>query len=92
MSATARVVVLMTPEEKAALEAKSSRVGPISAAELVRRAVDAYDLADQSEAEELRALLDLFKRTRAETLRQLDRTDRKLDATLAGLAKPRRRR
>ena len=92
MSATARVVVLMTPEEKAALEAKASRVGPISTAELVRRAVDAYDLADQSEAEELRALLDLFKHTRAETLRQLDRTDRKLDATLAGLAKPRRRR
>ena len=54
-AATVRVVVLMTREEKAELEAKAERSGRISAAELVRRAVDAYDLGDQREAEELRA-------------------------------------
>ena len=85
--ATARVVVLMTPDEKAALEAKAERSGRISAAELVRRAVAAYDLGDRREAEELRALLDLFRGTRAETLAQLDDTDRELDATLAALGR-----
>lgn len=84
---TARVVVLMTPDEKTALEAKAEQAGRISSAELVRRAVDAYDIADQTEANELRALLALFHATRSETLAQLDRTDRKLDATLAALAR-----
>ena len=83
--ATARVVLLMTPDEKAALDAKAERSGRISAGELVRRAVAAYDLGDRQEAEELRAMLDLFRRTRAETLSQLDHTDRKLDETLAAL-------
>ena len=87
MGATARVVVLMTPAEKAALDAKAERAGRISSAELVRRAVDAYDLADQREAEELRAVLALFSATRAETLAQLDRTDGTLDATLAALGR-----
>jgi hypothetical protein len=85
--ATARVVVLMTPQEKAALEAKAASAGSLSAAELVRRAVAAYDFADQDEAKELAELLDLFKRTHAETIRQLDVTDRKLDETLATLTK-----
>jgi hypothetical protein len=86
-TATARVVVLMTPDEKAALDAKAARSGHISAAELVRRAVDAYDLGDQQEAAELRALLDLFRRTHAETLAQLDQTDRKLDDVLTTLGR-----
>ncbi len=33
-------------------------------------------------------MLDLFRRTHAETLAQLDRTDRKLDEVLQTLAKP----
>ncbi|MGH7213037.1 MAG: ribbon-helix-helix protein, CopG family, partial [Acetobacteraceae bacterium] len=65
MAATARVVVLMSPEEKAALEAKAARAGRLSAGELVRRAVDAYDEDAQREAEELRVLLDLFAQTHA---------------------------
>ena len=84
-SATARVVVLMTPDEKAALDVKAERSGRISAAELVRRAVAAYEIGDRQEAEELQAVLDLFRRTRAETLAQLDHTDRKLDEALASL-------
>jgi hypothetical protein len=86
-AATARVVVLMTPDEKTALDAKAERSGRISAAELVRRAVEAYDLGDQRDAEELRALLDLFRRTHAETLAQLDQTDRKLDDVLTALGR-----
>ncbi len=88
MAATARVVVLMSPEEKAALEAKAAQAGPISTAELVRRAVDAYDLADRGEAAELRRVLAVLNATHAETLRQLDQTDRKLDEVLAALAEP----
>ncbi len=78
---------MMTPDEKVALDAKAEKSGRISAAELVRRAVAAYDLGDRHEAEELRAVLDLFRRTRAETLAQLDRTDRKLDETLTVLGR-----
>jgi hypothetical protein len=86
-TATVRVVVLMTRDEKAALNAKAERAGRISAAELVRRAVAAYDLGDQREAEELRSLLDQLQRTRAATLAQLDRTDCKLDGALTALAR-----
>jgi hypothetical protein len=77
------MVVLMSPREKAALEAKARRTGKISAGELVRRAVAAYD---SDEASELRTLLDLLATTHAETVRRLDATERNLDETLADLA------
>ena len=83
--ATARVVVLMTPQEKAALDIKAASAGSLSVAELVRRAVDAYDIAEQHEADELARTLELFGHTRAETHHQLDATDRKLDEALAAL-------
>ena len=83
MPATARMVVLMSPREKAALEAKARRTGKISAGELVRRAVAAYD---SDEASQLRTLLDLLATTHAETVRRLDATERNLDETLADLA------
>lgn len=60
MAATARLMVLMSPEEKAALEAKAAQAGS-SAGELVRRAVDAYEIGNQAEAEELRALVQAFE-------------------------------
>lgn len=85
MSASARMVVLMSPQEKSALEAKARRSGRISAGELVRRAVAAYDDRAAGEAEELREVLQQFSRTHAETLRKLDATERKLDETLAAL-------
>lgn len=90
MAATERVVVLMSPQEKAALEQKAARAGGVSTAELVRRAVDAYDETGDGEAEMLKALIEAFRTTHAETLAQLDRTDRKLDETLAAVAKLRR--
>ena len=86
MSVSARMVVLMSPEEKAALEEKATRAGKISAGELVRRAVAAYDERAADEAAELRTLLDQFSHTHAETLRRLDATERKLDETLAALS------
>jgi len=89
MPATARVVVLMSPAEKAALEAKAARAGQLSAGELVRRAVDAYDEDAQREAEELRVLLDLWALTHAATMRELDRVERNLDDTIAELRRER---
>jgi hypothetical protein len=49
--------------------------------------VETYDIAEQHDSADLAQVLDLFKRTRAETLRQLDATDRKLDAALSTLAR-----
>ena len=86
MVATERVVVLMSPAEKAALVAKAVLSGRISAGELIRRAVQAYDEATKIEAEELRGLLTVLAATHRETLRHLDRAGHKLDLTLAYLA------
>lgn len=86
MAATERVVVLMSPAEKAALDAKAASAGAISAGELIRRAVEAYDEQAQAEAEELKGLLTLLADTHAQTLRQLDLAERKLDDTLTYLA------
>ena len=91
MTASARVVVLMSPAEKRALDAKATRAGRISAGELVRRAVEAYDEGAADEAKELRDLLGVLAGVHAETLRRLDATERKLDDTLAylqGQARP----
>lgn len=85
MAAGERVVVLMSRAEKAALEAKAASAGPISAGELIRRAVEAYDVETQAEAEELRGLLRILAATHEETLRQLEQAERKLDATLSDL-------
>ena len=79
------MVVLMSPREKAALESKARRAGRISAGELVRRAVAAYDESADGDAAELRALLDVMATTHAETLRRLEATERKLDDTLTWL-------
>jgi len=77
MAATERVVVLMSPAEKAALDAKAARAGPVSVGELIRRAVEAYDADTESDAAELRALLSVLATTHDETLRRLDQTERR---------------
>jgi hypothetical protein len=76
----------MSPGEKAALDAKAANAGAISAGELIRRAVEAYDEHAQAEAEELKGLLSLLASTHTETLRQLDLAERRLDDTLSYLA------
>ena len=63
----------------------AARAWRLSAGELVRRAVEAYDAEAAGEAAELRGLLDMLVGVHAETLRRLDATERKLDDTLAYL-------
>ncbi|HME27572.1 MAG TPA: ribbon-helix-helix protein, CopG family [Acetobacteraceae bacterium] len=89
MAATERVVVLMSPAEKATLDAKAARAGPVSAGELIRRAIEAYDETAETEAGELRALLSVLAATHDETMRRLARTERKLDETLEFLSRTR---
>jgi hypothetical protein len=57
----------------------------MSTAEFLRRAILRDDAAadERKEEAEMRALLDVFAVTQAETLEQLDRTDRALDHALA---------
>lgn len=85
MAARERVVVLMSAAEKRALDAKATKAGRISAGELVRRAVDAYDADAAGEAQALRDLLGVLAGVHAQALRRLDATERKLDDTLAHL-------
>jgi hypothetical protein len=85
-AATERVVVLMTPSEKRALEAKARRTGA-STAEFVRRSVDAFDEA--ADSAEVEALLKTLATTHATTLAALDRAERQLAETRAWFAKKR---
>jgi hypothetical protein len=81
MSVSARLMVLMSPEERAALDAKARALG-VSAGEVVRRAVQAFEIGTQEEAAELRILIDLFNQLHPETLRIADECHRKVEETL----------
>jgi hypothetical protein len=83
MAASARLMVLMSPEERASLDAKARALG-VSAEEVVRRAVQAFELGTEEEAAELRALIDAFNELHPETLLIADEAHRKVAATLAG--------
>jgi hypothetical protein len=74
-------MVLMSPEERAALDGKARALG-VSAGEVVRRAVAAFELGSAEEAAELRALVDAFDELHTETLRLADECHRKVAATL----------
>jgi hypothetical protein len=54
---TARTTVLMTPEEKAALEKRAARLG-VSSGEYIRLAVDNYEKISPEEEAELAALVE----------------------------------
>src|SRR5437660_3836526 len=86
MAASARLMVLMSPEERASLDAKARTLG-VSAGEVVRRAVQAFELGTEEEAAELRALIDAFNQLHPETLRIADECHRKVAETLAGSAR-----
>jgi hypothetical protein len=86
MAATARLMVLMSPEERASLDTKARTLG-VSAGEVVRRAVQAFELGTEEEAAELRALIDVFNELHPETLRIADESHRKIAETLAGPSK-----
>jgi hypothetical protein len=79
-------MVLMSPEERASLDAKARALG-VSAGEVVRRAVGAFELGTEEEAAELRALIDVFDQLHPETLRIADECHRKVAENLATPAK-----
>jgi len=81
MPASARLMVLMSPEERAALNAKARALG-VSAGEVVRRAVQAFELGTEEAAAELRALIEAFNQIHPETLRIADECHRKVAETL----------
>ena len=83
MAASARLMVLMSPEERASLDTKARTLG-VSAGEVVRRAVQAFELGTEAEAAELRELIDVFNQLHPETLRIADDCHRKVAETLAG--------
>jgi hypothetical protein len=95
MAASARLMVLMSPEERALLDAKARALG-VSAGEVVRRAVQAFELGTEEEAAELRALIDAFNELHPETLRLADEAHRRVAETLDGPSRsgpaPRRRK
>lgn len=80
-TATERVITLMTPTEKAALEQKARQAG-VSVGEFVRRSVDAYDPEEAALLTELEALAVELKRSNDEASAALDRA-------LAGIAETR---
>jgi hypothetical protein len=86
MAASARLMILMSPEERAALDAKARTLG-VSAGEVVRRAVQAFELGTEAEAAELRALIDAFNELHPETLRIADECHRKVAESLASASR-----
>jgi hypothetical protein len=85
-AATERVVVLMTPTEKRALERKA-KATRLSAGELVRRSVEAFDPRFTDQA--VLAMLDSFTASHETTLRALDNAERELAETRAYFARKR---
>jgi hypothetical protein len=83
-SATARVVILMTPTEKRSLETKARRLGA-SAAELVRRSVRDYDPAAGNV--EIEAILRRLTVSHEATIAALDDAERELAETRSHFAK-----
>jgi hypothetical protein len=76
-------MILMSPEERALLDAKARALG-VSAGEVVRRAVQAFELGSEAEAAELRELIEAFNQIHPETLRIADEAHRKVAENLAG--------
>src|SRR5271155_4337309 len=86
MAVSARLMVLMSPEERASLNTKARTLG-VSAGEVVRRAVQAFELGTEEEAAELRALIDVFNEIHPDTLRISAECHRKVAESLAGPSK-----
>jgi excinuclease UvrABC ATPase subunit len=96
-AATARVVVLMPPEEKERL-AEQARQAGVSVGEFIRRSVAEHiaDLEFEAELEkrrpEFETLLDELEQSNDRTMRSLDEAEATLKETLAYLRKPRAER
>ncbi|MDE1147369.1 MAG: hypothetical protein PW843_12250 [Azospirillaceae bacterium] len=70
--ATERVTTLMTPSEKANLEAKAQKVG-VSVGEFVRRSVDAFDPEEATLLTQLAALATELDRSNRDASDALDK-------------------
>lgn len=74
---TARTTVLMTPEEKAALEKRAASRG-VSSGEYIRLAVDNFEKVSDEEEAELAALVDEVNQAIPKMKSSLDRTSKTL--------------
>ena len=78
---TARTTVLMTPEEKAALEKRAASLG-VSSGEYIRLAVDNYEKISPEEEAELGALVKEVNMAIPKMRASLDRMSKTLRKTL----------
>lgn len=78
---TARTTVLMTPEEKAALEKRAASLG-VSSGEYIRLAVDNYERISPEEEAELGALVKEINTAIPKMRASLDRMSKTLRKTL----------
>jgi hypothetical protein len=87
---TERMTILVTAEQKAAILARAQNLG-LSAGEMMRRAVDAYDPAASMDEDEtvLNALADELFAAARDARAALEEANRELEATLDQLAKRR---
>ena len=74
---TARTTVLMTPEEKAALEKRAANRG-VSSGEYVRLAVDNFEKVSDEDEAELAALIEEVNRAIPKMKASLDQTSKTL--------------
>lgn len=79
-TATERVTTLMTPAEKARLEAKARKAG-VSVGEFVRRSVDGYDPDAADDLQQLAALALELARSNLAAAAALDRALASVEAT-----------
>jgi hypothetical protein len=82
--ATERVTTLMTPAEKAALEAKAKGAG-VSVGEFVRRSVEAFDPDQATSLAQLAAVAAELTRSNQAAAQALDQALANIEATRAQL-------
>jgi len=85
--ATERVAVLMSPEDKSAIEAKAAALG-LSVGELMRRGAAAYD--QDADTAQIAAMLQALTASHNETLLALEEVERELAETRRYFAAKRR--
>ena len=92
MVATANKIrkpIMMAPSQIELVEELSKKASEkekrtVSFAEIVRRAVDAYELSDNDDEELLNTLLDEIIHTTEETVREVKKLNRKLNQSSKG--------
>jgi hypothetical protein len=81
---TARTTVLMTPEEKAALEKRAANRG-VSSGEYIRLAVDNFEKVSDDEEAELAALVQELTAAGPKIRASLERSTRRINQTVKEL-------